>query len=152
MSPHCRTFISILSLCVILLGCTEESAPHVSQSNEVADEPSVIAKAEDQEEMEIDQMSESNEAVKMSSQLSSRAKKEILLTPPENMVSVLLTVSGSTGQPQLTHDVEESGGKVLSWSDTTNLVNVIIPAGKIESLAKLNGVTYVEVGGKYGEN
>jgi len=85
----------------------------------------------------------------LSSQLSPRAKREMLLSPADKMVSVLVSVSSSVDQARFTQSVQKIGGNVMTWSDATNLVTLTIPAGQLNALAGMDGVVYVETGGHY---
>ena len=86
----------------------------------------------------------------VSSQLSPRAKREILLSPADKVVSVLVNVSSSVDRARFTRSVQNLGGNVVTWADVTNLVTLTIPAGKLDTLAGIDGVIYVETGGHYG--
>jgi len=86
---------------------------------------------------------------KMSSQLSPRAKREMLLSPGDKKVSVLVTISTTVERTRFTQSVQQIGGAVVTWSDTTNLVTLTIPARQLEALAGMDGVVYVEAGGHY---
>lgn len=85
----------------------------------------------------------------MSSQLSPRAKRQLLLSPADTMVSVLVTVSSSVDRTHFTQSVQKRGGTIVTWSDATNLVTLTIPARELEALAGMEGVVYVETGGHY---
>lgn len=88
----------------------------------------------------------------MSSHLSSRAKRAVLLSPPDKVLSVMLTVSPRMSRDELTAEIEQVGGSVITWSEETHLVNANLPAGALESISKHKGVHYVETGGRYGKN
>lgn len=88
----------------------------------------------------------------MSSHLSSRAKREILLNPPEKILSVMLTVSPRTSRNELTVEIEKAGGSVVTWSGKTHLVNANVPVGALEAISNRKDVHYVETGGSFGKN
>lgn len=88
----------------------------------------------------------------MSSHLSSRAKRAILLSPPDQVLTVMLTVSPQASRDELTSEIKQAGGSVVTWSDKTHLVNANLPASALESISKRTGVHYIETGGRYGQN
>jgi hypothetical protein len=88
---------------------------------------------------------------KLSSHLSPRAKREMLLSPADKRIAALVSVTSSMDRGRFRQAVKQIGGDVVTWSDTTDLVNITIPAGALDTLAGMEGVVYVETGGHYGK-
>ena len=85
----------------------------------------------------------------MSSRLSPQAKREVLLSPADKAVSALVSIASSVDRSRFTQSITQIGGEVVSWSDTTNVVTLTIPASALSAVADLDGVVYVETGGRY---
>lgn len=149
-------------ICVILIvfssGCKLEAGTDSKEDKSTINQPKsdnvprAVEKPTEPEAMSENKNQKPDEVRRMKSQLSSRAKKQVLLADPDKQISVLITVAGSVDREKLTADTEEIGGHVVSWSEKTNLVNATVPAGALETLAGFEGVTYIDVGGKFGSN
>ena len=86
----------------------------------------------------------------MSVNLSPQAKMEVMTSPAEKMISAIVNVGRSVNREDFTQAVEqELRGKVISWYDKSRTAGVQISVGELNSLANVDGVSYVETGGHY---
>ena len=87
----------------------------------------------------------------MPKKLSPQAKREFMTSPANKAISALVNVHRTADRAALTHAIGEIRGKVVSWSDESHLVGVRIHAGGLDALAELDGVAYVETGGRFAD-
>jgi hypothetical protein len=80
---------------------------------------------------------------RLSGRLSPEAKKRFL-TAAEEPVSALLQVAPTADLPALRASLEAAGGRLGSWMEETRLLSVEIAAGRLEEVADLPGVAYVD--------
>ena len=122
------------------------------KSNTIAQTTNKIAYPSWKKSNKSEEASSTRSLQMMSSHLSSRAKRAILLSSPDEVLTVMLTIGPKTSRDELTAEIEQAGGAVMSWSKQTNLVNANLPVGALESISKRKDVHYVETGGRYGKN
>lgn len=87
--------------------------------------------------------------VSLPSNLSPRAKKRLLLAGEDEVDRALVEVAPTANVASLRRWVYDVGGTVRSWTVETRLMGIELPARRFGDLAALDGVDYVEVGGKY---
>jgi hypothetical protein len=61
----------------------------------------------------------------------------------------LVEVAPTANVARLQRWVHDAGGRVRSWTVETRLMGIELPARRFGDLASLDGVDYVEVGGRY---
>lgn len=61
----------------------------------------------------------------------------------------LVEVAPTANVARLQRWVRDAGGTVRSWTVETRLMGIELPARRFGDLATLDGVDYVEVGGRY---
>lgn|GEM_PF-4767422 len=88
------------------------------------------------------------ESTKMSQLLSPQAKQTAMLSPPGTVVTAMVTVTASLEQTRFVEEIAKAGGELQSWSDENHIANVQLEAEKLEELAKIDGVIYIESGGR----
>jgi hypothetical protein len=88
-------------------------------------------------------------AVRLPGNLSPRAKKRLLMAGEDEVDRALVEVAPTANIAKLRRWVHEAGGTVRSWTDETRLMSIELPARRFGDLAALDGVDYVEVGGKF---
>jgi len=84
----------------------------------------------------------------MSQLLSPQAKQTAMLSPPGTVVTAMVTVTASLEQTRFVEEIAKAGGELQSWSDENHIANVQLEAEKLEELAKIDGVIYIESGGR----
>lgn len=87
-------------------------------------------------------------AQNLSSKLSPKAKKAVLLGAEEPVVC-LVQLGPAAERADLERNVRALGGSVQSWNAETDLAAIEISTSRLSELAELDGVVYVEVGERY---
>lgn len=85
----------------------------------------------------------------LSGKLSPKAKKAVLTARPEALVTGLVHVSPAADRAALQQAIEATGTVVRSWLAQGGAVSVEAPAGRLEELAGLRDVVYVEAAERY---
>jgi hypothetical protein len=84
---------------------------------------------------------------RLSGKLSPQAKKS-LLGPPDARVRALVELSG--GEPEaLERALAAAGASELHWVAPGKVAGVTLAAGRLQALAELESVAYVELAERY---
>ncbi len=81
--------------------------------------------------------------------LGSRAKREVLRSSEGQIVLCVAELAPNTTPKALELELQALEVKVRSWSATTRLLTVELPAARLVDLAALNGVVYVDLAQQY---
>lgn len=87
-------------------------------------------------------------AQKLSSKLSPKAKKAVLMGAGGAVVG-LVQMAPNAERADLEREVHALGGSVESWTAEAGLAAIEIPTARLNELAELDGVVYVEIGERY---
>ena len=82
---------------------------------------------------------------KLSRRLSPAAKKAVLLAPPESTVRALVEVASGDEPGELRSRFETAGATLARWTEGSRLLALEAPAGRLQDLADLKGVVYLDL-------
>jgi hypothetical protein len=85
---------------------------------------------------------------KLSSKLSPQAKKAVMLGSNQPVVA-LMQMAPSADRVATEHALQALDADLRSWSDTTGVATIALPADNLDRLADLEGVVYIEIGERY---
>ncbi len=81
--------------------------------------------------------------------ISPQGKKQLLRAAPGDSTTALVELVPGASPESLADELERLGAEQISWSVETRLLTVQIEAAKLDELAALTAVTYVQVGGRF---
>ncbi|MCB1032659.1 MAG: hypothetical protein KDD47_02360 [Acidobacteria bacterium] len=82
---------------------------------------------------------------RLSRRLSPAAKKAVLLSPPESTVRALVEVASGDDPGELQSRFEAAGATRTRWAEGSRLLTLEAPAGRLQTLADLEGVVYLDL-------
>ena len=86
---------------------------------------------------------------KLSNKLSPRAKKLFLKSASNQPVPLLIQFASTLSVSELIDEIKELGGTYRNYIGEGNLLTVELEPAKLNQLAELRGVTYIEAQTKY---
>lgn len=117
---------------------------------ETVDDEAGIAESEPGvEPPEPAQIEESTVKKQFSRRLSPQARRAALLGGEGEIVRALVQVAASADFEELKERLAQEGAEVGAWMEETRLLTVTIESARLEALAQLPGVIYVEVATTY---
>lgn len=84
--------------------------------------------------------------------MSPNAKKAVLTEAASTRVLATVEVRAGVASDELDEHLARLEATRRGWSATSRLLTIEIPAGRLQELAELREVTYLQVGGAMGPN
>jgi hypothetical protein len=85
---------------------------------------------------------------KLSNKLSPQAKKAVMLGS-DQLVVALVQMAPAADRVGTVHSLQALQAVLRSWSNATGIATVELRADKLDRLADLEGVVYIEIGERY---
>jgi hypothetical protein len=85
---------------------------------------------------------------KLSNKLSPQAKKAVMLGS-DQLVVALVQMAPAADRVATERSLQALQAALRSWSNTTGIATVELRADKLDRLADLEGVVYIEIGERY---